>query len=150
MNLRHQNNKKILEYLKKGYDIEPRNFFHDETIAENCDLKPMEVMGLCKAMRDEGLVKLVSQTNSGCDWQITGLGISELETTYNEKYQEQIREYEEKQKREAQKEKERQEAREDKKHKENLRWNKTGVIISLIIGSVGLIISVIALYTKSH
>lgn len=66
MNIRHQNNKKILEYLKKGYDKEPRNFFHDETIAENCDLKPNEVMGLCKAMEDDGLVRLVEQSNSGC------------------------------------------------------------------------------------
>jgi len=135
--------RKILIYAKDDYEKEPRSTVESGSIATDLLIKETDTDVLLSRMYERGLLNNPYTENDM--YRITDFGIRELDTTYNPEYRKKLDEEIKLQKLEEQRKKQEQFNIEEKRHHDNLKWSKWGVIGAIIVGSIGAITGIIAL-----
>ncbi len=148
MNLKQQARVLILKWLNEGYEIDTRACFAPIQIENDIgdELKKFGINGdneievLCKDLAGTREAENVSNDDL---FRITTLGRKNLETDYNEEYQERLRQYKTKQQKTITEKQEEKEKKITTRHKETLFWTKIGVLVSIAISLIALTVSIL-------
>jgi len=135
--------KKILILLKKDWEENIENTVFPLQVETELSINENESELLLNRLKQRGFVYTPFRENDM--FRITDKGITELATTHNPEYQEQLLEEQRVREFDDEQEKIRQEKREDKKHKDTIKWTKWGVIGAIIVASIGAITGIISL-----